>query len=112
MVTLRKSPPRDAEEKSPYRRPPGVPSHIVSPPKSKVRTSAVGFTSTDSQNGKRDWNFSTRSEAEMLRDQIRQVKSPTTAASSDLGGTQNNEDKVVSGLSRNFVKLQKSSIPT
>jgi hypothetical protein len=48
VVTLRKSPPKDAEEKSPYRRPPGVPSHIVSPPKSKVRTSAVGFASTDS----------------------------------------------------------------
>lgn len=106
MVTLRKSPPKDAEEKSPYRRPPGVPSHIVSPPKSKVRTSAVGFSSADSQNAKRDWNFSTRSEAEQLRDQIRQVKSPTTAASSDHG-TQNNEEKVIAGLSRNFVKLQK-----
>ncbi len=111
MVTLRKSPPKDAEEKSPYRRPPGVPSHIVSPPKSKVRMSAVGFTSTDSQNGKRYWNISTRSEADLHRDQIRQVKSPTTAASSDHG-TQNNEDRVAACVSRNFAKLQKSSLPT
>lgn len=110
VVTLRKSPPKSSQEKSPYRRPPGVPSHIVSPPKNKsvVRTNNIGQTSTDSQSGKPHWNFSTRSETEMTHGPIKQVKSPTTAASSDHG----QQNQVETGFSRNHVKLQKASLPT
>jgi hypothetical protein len=43
VVTIRRSPPKTGDEKSPYRRPPGVPSHIISPPKNKsVVRSSIG----------------------------------------------------------------------